>query len=203
MPKNETKKRQLIARYDDDLARIRKAEREYDARRKYLLGNLVLVLGKRRPKAAAQIIQEAKKLASRDHDKAELEQLAEGRKARSRIILLGALLVDYAARAPSDRRVFDMLRPLARPADRDLLADVFEHHEPYRTGLAVLDTPEEAAARNAEKAERLKDAVRMAAMRKAARDGFLLPAGGEDDDEDDPGTQRVPGKPRDDRGIER
>jgi len=186
MPDNKTKKRQLIARHDDDLARIRKAERKYDARRKYLLGNLVVILGKRKPKTAAWIILEATKLASGSHDKLELAQLARGQTTQSRIILLGALLLNYAGRAPLDRRVFDILRSLARPADRDMLADVFEHHERYRPVSDVLDNREEAAARAAEKAERRRDAVRLVAMRMAARDGIPLSNDDDDDGDDDP-----------------
>lgn len=182
MTKTDKKKRQLVARYDDDLARIREAERRYGARRKYLLGNLVMTLHDRKPKVAQKMIMEMAKLATREHDQAELTQLAHGIPSRSRIILLGALLLNYAERVPSDRRMFDMLRPLARPGDRDILADVFEHHERYRNISDIYDTPEEAAERGVEKAERRQDAVRVLALRIAAKNGFPLP--NDDDDSD-------------------
>lgn len=182
MPGKETKKRQIIARHDDDLSRLREAERKHRARRKFVLGNLVMILGKRNPKTATKIIAEAMKLASRDYDRAELAMLAKGQESRSRIILLGALLLSYAERTPLDRRVFDALRPFARPEDRDLLLDVFVHYDRYRTRCEKLDTPEEGAARSAEKAARRRDSVRLAAIQKAARKGILLPIVDEDDD---------------------
>lgn len=199
MKKQGTGKQKLLGRHVDDLARIRKAERDHESRRKYVLGNLVLVLGRQAPGTAAQIIRETAKLASRDYDRAELRELEMGNVSYSRTILLGALLLNYAEQVPSDRRVFDALRPLARPEDRGLLADVFVHHERYRPGSRLFDTPEEYAARNAEKAERRKDIIRLAAMHRIAREGFSLPSDDDDDTSPEPDRGSPRPGPRDER----
>ncbi|WP_243252277.1 hypothetical protein [Sulfitobacter pontiacus] len=179
-----TKKDQLKARHNDELARLREAERKQDSRRKYILGNLIWVLRKHKPDDGDRVISAAAKLASRDHDRAELAKLKQGAVSQSRIILLGALLLAYAERAPLDRRIFDMLRPFARPKDRELLADVFVHYDRYRPPSADLDTSAEAAARSAEKADRRIDSVRLAAIERAAREGLFLPVSDDDDDGD-------------------
>tara|TARA_Y100001951_G_C11296605_1_gene276147 strand:+ start:3704 stop:4318 length:615 start_codon:yes stop_codon:yes gene_type:complete len=178
------KQHQLEARHNDELSRLREAERQQDSRRKYILGNLVWVLRKHKSNDGDRIISAAAKLASRDHDRAELAKLKQGAVSQSRIILLGALLLAYAERVPSDRRIFDMLRPFARPKDRELLADVFVHYDRYRPTSDVLDTSMEAAARSAEKADRRIDSVRLAAIEKAARGGLFLPVSDDDGDDD-------------------
>lgn len=183
MTLQKTKQHQLKARHEDELARLREAERKQDSRRKYILGNLVWVLRKHKPKDGTSIIEAAAKMASRDYDRAELAKLKQGSVSYSRIILLGALLLAYAERVPLDRRVFDMLRPFARPKDRELLADVFVHYDRYRPASDILDTPEEAAARSAEKADRRIDAVRLAAIEKAAKKGIFFPISDDDDGE--------------------
>jgi hypothetical protein len=186
----DKKKRQAMARHDDALARLKQEERSHDTRRKYVLGQLILIMGKKDPKAGRNLLGVLLTLAGKigqDIHPEEMSALIAGEETRSRVILAGALMLAYAEKVPEDRRTPRALRGYASEKARDLLADFFEEDE--------LKTFRETGPTDAERIERKeqhRDASRVAAQRLHARRMGLAAPLPDFGDEDTPDSQEAP-----------